>query len=455
METISLKLKKGMWAYFLYAVLLYFLAVFLWPKIDADEFIIYHYTKDFHWAKFIVSIFFSLSLLIIISTYYYTAQKVADKIMVLLSMLYFLPGFAISGVVNFEWSYMIAFFMYYIALVFFDRIISDAKKPLKTFNHKSTQILKISLIALAIIFPFYLVRVFGKSLSLSNIILTLNDPYGIRKAATELNVHWMIIMIEKWGCYFGCVMITYFLRKKKYVLGSIFVIIGFFYFILQGNRIFLFFVGIAIALGFLNIKRNNIKYVFLGIAAALVLEFYLYPTDTLGLVTNVFRRFSLVPNLASTSYFDYFQTAEHDWLRDIFTGIAGFLGVESPHGYNINNIIGERYYGFRMYVNNGLFGGAYYEFGLFGIIIDTTMFVLIMRVIEKVLMRAEENCKWVFAVVFSTLAINEHVIWAYCLKISYILMLLLSFLLFFNSEDEGETKQCLTDDIYNRQMQIN
>lgn len=442
MNTFSLKIKKGMWAYFLYAIFLYILAIFMWPRISVEEFVTYHYTLNFHGAKFWVSILFSLSLLLIINTYYYSVQKVSDKILFFLSVLYFLPGFVLAGVINFEWVYMIEFYVYYLVLVFFDRVITNVKKPCKIFNHKSTQMLKFILVAIMFIYPIYLMRIFGKALSLSNIIMTLNDPYGIRNASRELNVHWVILTIEKWCMYFGSVMITYFFRKKKYVVGSIFSMIGLFYFILQGNRVFFFFIVIAIVLGFVNLNHNGIRYVFLGIVVTLVLEFYLYSNESIGIVTNVFRRFAVVPNMISTSYFDYFQTAEHDWLRDVFTRFFGFLGMESPYGYDINYMIGKQYYGFNMYANNGLFGGAYHEFGALGIVIDTGMLVLMMRIIEKVLMRADNNCKWMSAVVFSTLAINEHVIWTGSFKFSYILMLLLSFLLFFNSEDDSLVEGC-------------
>ena len=259
-----------------------------------------------------------------------------------------------------------------------------------------------------------------------------------------MTVSWIIIAIEYWASYFGFVMITYYIRRKKYWLATLFVICELFYFILQGNRIFPFFIIIAVVLGIFNLNREVTKYVFLGIAGVQVLEYLILGNNSLGFFTNVFRRFSIVPNMISTSYFDYFQNLPKDWLRGTFTNLFGLFGLASPYGYDINYLIGQKYYGFRMYANNGMFGGAFFEFGSLGILIDTAMFVVVLRIFEKTLKRTDNNIKFMFAVIFGTLAINTPVIWSGCFKLSYLLMVLLTFLLFFNRPEDNDNNNART-----------
>ena len=91
-----------------------------------------------------------------------------------------------------------------------------------------------------------------------------------------------------------------------------------------------------------------------------------------------------------------------------------------------------------MYANTGMFGGAYFEFGVWGILIDTLMFVLALRIVEKILYRAEFDYKFMFAIIWASLAINSPAIWSGCFKFSQYSLLLLSLLFFFNGQEQEE-----------------
>lgn len=433
----SLKIKKGSWAYLVYIALLYVLGLAVWPHLNAEEFQTYHYIIDIDGPKLIVSILVSLTIWYVINKRYADLDSFSDQVIMILILFYFLPGIVISGLVNYEWGYIVEYIIYLIALLVFNNVISMPKKEIRLFTRQSSIFIRIAILVVALLYPFVLIRVFGKSLSIAELILTFNDPYGVRNASKEMTVSWVIIAIEYWASYFSFVMITYYIRRKKYWLAALFVICGLFYFILQGNRIFPFFIVIAIVLGIFNLNKDVTKYAFLGVVGVQVLEYLMLGNNSLGIFTNVFRRFSIVPNMISTSYFDYFQHLPKDWLRGTYTNLFGLLGMESPYGYDINYVIGQRYYGFRMYANNGMFGGAFFEFGSLGIIIDTAMLVVALRIFEIIFKRSDNNYKFIFAVIFGTLAINTPVIWSGCFKFSYILMILLTFLLFFNRPDDS------------------
>ncbi len=433
--------------YALYIVVLYLLALLVWPYIDVKEFHMYHYNLDVDLSKFVSSIFMAFFLLIPICRKYSRLEFFSDQVIMLLLLFYFLPGIVISGVLNFERTYQIQYFLYCIALLFFDAIIGCSEKKIISFDSLKFDFVRTCIIIISFVYPFFLIKIFGKSLSISEIILTLNDPYGVRSASKELNVNWVILTVEYWLSYFSFIMITYYLKKKKYWLAVMFTMCGLFYFILQGKRIFFFFIVVAICLGIFKVSRKYLKYVFLGTVLIQVVEIFSSASTGLGMITNIFRRYALVPNIISTSYFDFFQNAEHDWLRGTFTHFFGLLGLESPYGYEINTLIGQKYYGFGMYANTGLFGGGYYEFGTFCIVVDTIMFVFVLRIIEKILSKAQYDHKLMFAIIWASLSINAPAIWSGCFKFSQYSLLLLSLFFFFNRKETGEKYVFVKNDV--------
>lgn len=396
----------------------------------------YKYLLDINDAKLLFSIVCAIIMWWFINSKYYIVDNFSHQVILLLILLYFLPGIVMGGVLNFEWSYMIQFMLYFIVLVIADKLTPYPKKCFNEFTKNSAIIAQEIIIVVSLLYPLFMARVYSKSFSLTELLLTLNDPYGARTASKEMNISWVILAIEYAGIYFDAVLITHFIKSKKKVLAVAFVIVGLFYFILQGNRQFVLFVIFGLLFGFLQPNKKVIAYAFLALLAIQLGEcFLIHDDNTIGPITNVFRRFSLVPNKISSQYFDYFQFNQPDLLRGVFTRISSLLGIESQYGNNqIGYIIGNRYYGWAMNANNGLFGGAYFEFGDFGFLIDPIMFVIILRLIEKILYRADNSIKFITSIVFITISINQQVIWAQSIRPGQYLLFLLFLLLFFNSK---------------------
>lgn len=434
---LKLKWNGESFFYLCYIILLYILAIEIWPLNNSDEFRMYQYILDINEAKLIFSIICSVIIWLFISQKYYAIKNFTHQAILLLIILYFLPGIVMAGALNFEWKYMIQYMLYFLVLMIADRFFLYPKHLFPELTKDSIKIARIVIIIVSLLYPFYMARVYSKSFSLTELMLTLNDPYGARMAARDVNIFWFILAIEYAEVYFDAILITHFIKTKRKALAIAFIVVGLFYFILQGNRQFVLFVILGIVFGFLNPNKKIIAISFLSILAIQFVEFYvIHNFNIVGPITNVYRRFCLVPNKISSQYFDYFQINQPDYLRGVFTRICSLLNLESPYGNNqIGFIIGNAYYGWAMNANNGLFGGAYFEFGDLGFIIDPVMFVLILRLIEKILYRADQSIKFITAIVFITIAINQQVIWAQSIKPGQYLLFLLYLLIFFNSRD--------------------
>ena len=429
---------------FFYVILLYFLSIFIWSQNRSEEFTAYKYILSINGTKLFASIVLSITMWIIISNRYYRANTFSSQVLLLISLLYFLPGVVLCGTLDFEWAYLIEYYIYFVVMILIDKVCPYPRKSFLAFQKGSLAFLQKILIVCSFIVPLFLMIYYRSSFTLSSILLTLNDTYGVRTAAKEANTSWMILAIEYWGAYFSCFMITYSLRNKKRILAIMYILFVLFYFTLQGNRIFVFFIGIAILIGLFDFDSRTIIFGFLILMVLQIFEFFLVSDkSSIGLVTNMYRRYSIVPNIISTQYFDFFKSNSPDWLTGTFTGISNLLGIESEYGNKIGTLIGSKYYGWNMNANTGLFGGAIFEFGELGILIDPIMFVLVLRFIEKILFKYNVDnveLKFITAAIYASLAINLTTIWVGMFRLTPTLLFIFSCMAFCHGVTTNKNK---------------
>ena len=292
------------------------------------------------------------------------------------------------------------------------------------------------LVVVALVYPVVMSTIYNRSFSISSFLSTFDDPYGMRAQAREKGISWAFLLIENWAVYFGALLITFALKRKRIILAVAFILVEAFYFSLQGNRIYIFITGIAILLGIFKLKDEYLPYIFIGLLGVQILEFLLSNNlHNVGFVTNVFRRFSIVPNIISTKYYDFFLKEAPDFLRDYFPNISHLFGTNSPYGVNVGYAIGQQYFGVHLNANMGLVGGAFFEFGFLGVVLDPILLVVSFRIFEKVLFSAEKEITMIVALIYSSLAINSWSLWAQCIRISYIPLLIISIYIMVNRED--------------------
>lgn len=430
---IPLSLNWKTFGYLIYIVLLYVLSIFIWSQNKTEEFAIYNYSVNIDVEKLVVSIVLSIVTWYILVQKYSEIDSFSTQVLQLIILLYFMPGIVLFGVLGFEWTYIIEYFIYFLVMILADKLIRYPDKPFFVFEKKSLWLLQKFFIFISLFLPIFLAVYFRNSFSLSSILLTLNDPYGVRIAAREANTRWLILAIEYWGAYFSCFMITYSLRNKKYALAVVYVLCELFYFTLQGNRVFIFYIGIAIIVGIFKINKRMLTTAFVSLLAVQIIEYVLLPASSIGLFSNVYRRFCIVPNIISTNYFDFFKTHPPDWLTGTFSSFFDLIGIQSNYGSNVGYLIGTTYYGWEMNANNGMFGGAIFEFGILGIFIDSIMFVLVLRLIEKLFFKLDKEMKFIAVLIYATNAVNLTTIWVNLFRPTPILLFILSCMVFYQN----------------------
>lgn len=362
-------------------------------------------------------------------------DTLTDMALLILYFLYFIPGFVQQAVTDMAWSYIIYYFFFLIFLELWNKIIKPRTRSTVVEFSKSKRLLKnnkrqimVFLICTALLVTIFMSLYTRTFFSISNLMLSLNDVYGIRHAASEANTHWLIVNFEYWAVYFMIFMIAFFSEKRKWWLVLILMAAVAAMFIIQANRVFLFLAIVALFLGLLRVDNKRIIVLF-GIAGLILLvDVVIFKRGSM--ITDIFRRFTVVPNRLGEQYFDYFLSHQPDFLRTQYDRVVRYLGIPSPYySPNIGHIIGQTYYGTNMGANTGMVGAGMFSFGYLGVLISTFGYVMAFRLFEGITYNYRESRMTVaIAITLVTISINTPNLLSNIFSISYVLMLYLSML---------------------------
>lgn len=409
--------------YTIYTIFLYIVIVFKLPTVLETSYngllFPYRYKPD----EVIISIIAAVALLIILYKKYSTLNNLSEITVLLLILLYFLPGLFTCSVTETPKYYLLSYLIFTFSFIYFDRHISiNLLKKTRHCNKKNNTI-NILLIAIVLTTIMFVV-LFGQSFSLARFLLALSEVYDVRANADEF--HWIFFNIEQWAVYFGAILIVYFIKKKKHMITITIVICELFFFSMQANKIDIFVTILAILLGYIKITPKSIALYSTLLMMVIYCECVLFENGFI--FTDVFRRFSIVPNRICCHYFDYFQNHEPDYLCGEFSRISHYiLGISSKYD-NISHIIGKEYYHSDvMGANTGMMASGVFNFGNIGIIIEAFFIPLTIKVFENCCSGIKDySVLVVLAIILTTIFINLPTPFSNLLGISYLLMMAIS-----------------------------
>lgn len=414
-------------AYIGYVIVLYILFIGFFKTVfaasDRGKLFIYSFTN-------IWKLLFSIFEVIICAILVY--QKIGKRVMtetilLLLELLYFVPGFIFQVVTDMEWNYIVFYLSFWLMMELWCYIIKPQKScpffklSIKMKNTEAyISVLTLLCVAIACFFTIYI----GRDFSISKIIYTLNNVYEVR--AEQPDMHWILVNIEYWACYMGTVLITYHIEKKRYVKVAILLVAELSLFTIQGNRIFIFITIIAVLVGVLKISNKKIVCFAILCATIMLIECVLYPRGSI--VTDVFRRYAISTNRISEQYFDFFLTHEPDFLRTTYSRILTPLGFPSPYeNPPIAKIIGNTYYGWDMGANTGMVGGSFGVFGYFSLLVSSFGYIYAFRLFEGVTYKLRSTgVVIILAIILATLSINTTSILASIFNLTYFMLMYVS-----------------------------
>jgi hypothetical protein len=203
------------------------------------------------------------------------------------------------------------------------------------------------------------------------IVTTFDDGTERRLYLRTLNMPGVIRYLMSW---FGNVILPFififFLSKRKYLLSLIVFLLGLLLFSINGLKtwliIFPAIFGLFISYNIFKTSRSIIIMmgILSGIFGMLIFFFSLVSDDLL--FVSLFHRIFSIPAELNYEYFYFFQNETYLFLRESI--LRNFF--LSDFNGNLSFIIGERLTGnASSNANNGLFGDAYSNFGIIGVLI--------------------------------------------------------------------------------------
>lgn len=355
-------------------------------------------------------------------------QRMTETIILFLNLMYFIPGVVQQAVTDMDWRFMIYYFTFWMGMMCWTKILKPHKTSLlgqMLTTHEPRKYM-LFMVGMALAVTLFMSIYMKRFLTLSNIVGTLSDVYGVRAEATAKSTHWILISFEHWATYFMVAAITYFTERKRWIIVFALMIGELTIFILQGNRIVLFLALVALVTGILKIDNKRLLVCLVFILFISLIEVNIKRTGFI--VTDTFRRYAVVPNRLAEQYYDYFLTHVPDYLRSLSDRIVKFLDISSPYySPSIARIIGQEYYGKVMGANTGLVGGGVFCFGSLGTIFSTFGYVYAFRMFERATYSLK-NSKMIMTISLSlaSLVINSPALLKGIFSFSYIMMLYLS-----------------------------
>lgn len=375
----------------------------------------------------------STGLIYFLSLNHIKRDTFTDFLLLFLYCLYFVPGFVQQAVTDADWGYMIFYFLFFLGMEFWSRKLKPhTYSNLAIYVPSANYHTWIKVVSFLVFLSSLFILAYNHTaFSISNLVETLADVYGVRAEAKLRGTHWLILTVEYWSIYVIALLVSYYTSSKKWLWVVLLSILGISLFLIQANRIFLFVLILAFMTGVLRFSGRKLAFFMSLFSIASLVEVNLLQFDGI-IITDVFRRFSIVPNKISEFYYDYFIYGGHelDFWRSSHTRIFALFGISSPYEYSpIGNIIGNNYFGWDVNCNTGMVGGSVFDTGILAPIVSTFGYVMFFRLFEGCTYTIRNSSMWyMLAMLFATLSINAPGMLASIFSLSYFLLLYITFL---------------------------
>lgn len=348
-----------------------------------------YFTVDTEWNRTCVNLFLLVFLWLFLreeNKLFETRNRISAAIMICLNYIYFLPGTFMNMFYAGEIYFSILYAVY--CIVINCMVIGIGNRKIKPARHLFSRVnsdnicllLTVLMIALSLVFSGFQINIFN--------VFNSDEIYttrGTNELIDRLYFLWYFII-------FGATIIPTWLvialKKKQYIRALLYSVAVFLMFSVNANRQFIFTLAVACAIYFCKKRRNLANWVFMAMWMIPVAELII---NKGYILSDVLRRFVLVPNIDAFYHVDFFQENEPDYLRQALNIYANRLGFVSPYSKKIATIIGEQYFGTAMNANTGLLGGNFANYGYLSLVLGPIGYVFSFWILDKVFVQTQHK----------------------------------------------------------------
>lgn len=308
--------------------------------------------------------------------------RISSAIMMCVNYVYFLPGLYMNMYYAVDFQYTVIYSMY--CLIINLMVIWIGKREVRPAKHIFSKydteniclFLTVVMMGLSLFFSGFRINVIN--------IFDSTEVYAAR-AENDVTARYSILW---YFIIFGATIIpTWFviaLKKKQYFRALVYTVTILCMFNVSGNRQYVFTLVVAWGVYIFKNKKNIISWVFMIMWLIPVLELLVGKGYVLS---DVLRRFVIVPNVDGAFHVDYFLEHQPDFLRQALNMYANRLGFVSPYTDKIATMIGRLYFGVTINANTGLVGGNFANYGYASLLLGPLGYVFSFWILDKLFVR--------------------------------------------------------------------
>lgn len=370
--------------------------VYIFFVVPYYSYIGLNYAPSF--SKYIIGMLFFIIISIqTIKTF--SKNRPSRMIVLMINLIYFLPGITYYSFSAVNTNYFILFSIYSILFNFWNNILPFINFELpKVRNRRIVFRITIVLIALGALF------IVGKY---NNFRLHFNlfKVYDLRAIVREMNLPGIVGYFRPVATSIIPIGAVYYLKRKKFIIFLLLVFIQLLLFAFGGHKTTIFILIVAI-LAVLILKKDYINKTIPSLTLINIIAIIegSVKQDLSTIAAYIHRRNMFTTNSLSYLYYDYFSKNHPDYLRQ---SILRHLGFGSTYNIPIHQIISEVYFGGTGGANNGMVGDAFANFGWACLLIYPLMFAIVFRFFDYCTIEIDEGILFVVSVIFTINFVNS------------------------------------------------
>jgi hypothetical protein len=320
---------------------------------------------------------FELFLFIPFYLVFVNGKTLKPKIMLFMSLIYFLPGLSIYQYIKVDAKMFFAWNVFWWIL-----IVLGAIPPLRIKTN--AQIAKSKMLVLAIIICIALLVIFiSWKYTGFRFTITFTDEYSLRAEERKIVLARFIAYLYASAPIILSLGLAISVKRRKYGISALFVLLQILNFSIGGHKTILLMSIISIGIILLGESVDEKKrgcFIVLAMLVELALEIILALFGkSLALIENISRRVYFLPQILNVHYYAYSSQYGYDFYA---RGPARIFGIKSKYGAPLPQIISQVYFGTDGNANNGLFSEAFSNLGLCGCFVLPLFIVLTIGVLN-------------------------------------------------------------------------
>lgn len=356
---------------------------FLYINVIVDLYNIYGFRLDIEPIKVIISYI----VLIIISTLITSNIKdsrPSSTILLLLILLAFVPNTSLFGLMNIDYIFIVISTIYWLIVAFFYRFIPN----LRLNNNNVSKNNFFITINKYLPFGFLIVIIsFSYLYNGLRINIDLSDVYDMRMESRQLGIPGFMNYILPWaGNIVFPIVIIESLRRKRFLIATIFIYASLVLFSVSGMKTWLFILIISV-MWILVIRSED--YIFKIPLFLSIINIISY-IETVAFKSDYFanfitRRVFFSTSLSNSYYIDFFHDNPKLYLTDSAFGWIKRFGYISPYDNEpVSRLIGRIYYNnLEMNASSGTIADAYTNLGFLGLIIYPFILIILLKLMDS------------------------------------------------------------------------